>query len=388
MVAPNFDNCQTPAIVYSIASLRASARQLREACDETSCRLFFSPKSCSITAVLEVLNEYVDGFSVSSGFEARLVHQIAWGAAQTQLISPNVESCLQASDISYQYVVFNSLNQCRRLKGVVLPGVRWGVRLNPEYSIADDLRFDPCQRHSKLGVRSTQLMSAWRANCLDGISGIHFHTACCSNSWEPLLHTVRVVEKLLSPMLCGLEWINVGGGYLWDETTDFGPFQEAVNLLTKKYDLQVFVEPGAGIVNSAGYLVASVIDLFKSDGKMIAVLDTAVNHLPEVFEYQYEPDVVEHVDNAPHEYILAGCSCLAGDLFGEYSFEHPLEIGSRVTFANVGAYSLVKAHMFNGINLPNIYTLTEEGELVLVKRFTYEDYASRCGVDTHATFGT
>ena len=48
------------------------------------------------------------------------------------------------------------------------------------------------------------------------------------------------------------------------------------------------------------------------------------------------------------------------------------------------AYSLVKAHMFNGINLPDIYSLTESGGLVLVKRFTYEDFASRCGVDSSA----
>ena len=185
-------------------------------------------------------------------------------------------------------------------------------------------------------------------------------------------------------MMHELEWINLGGGYLWDETTDFGPFQEAVDLLTTTYGLRVFIEPGAGVVNSAGYLVASVIDLFKSDGKTVAVLDTTVNHLPEVFEYQYEPDVVEHADDARHEYILAGCSCLAGDLFGEYSFVEPLDIGSRLTFANVGAYSLVKAHMFNGINLPKIYVLTETGELVLVKQFTYEDFTSRCGVDTSA----
>ena len=195
----------------------------------------------------------------------------------------------------------------------------------------------------------------------------------------PLLETVTGVTARLDPLLSGMEWFNLGGGYVWDETTDFGPIQEAVNLLTTKYGLEVLIEPGAGIVNSAGSLVASVIDIFKSDGKNIAVLDTTVNHLPEVFEYRYEPDVVEHFDNAPHEYILAGCSCLAGDLFGEYSFEEPLEIGSRVTFANVGAYSLVKAHTFNGINLPSIYMVTEAGDLELVRRFTYDDFLSRCG---------
>jgi carboxynorspermidine decarboxylase len=220
------------------------------------------------------------------------------------------------------------------------------------------------------------------------VKGIHVHNSCLCESWVPLLETVSQITAGLDSALTGMEWINLGGGYLWGETTDFSPLREAVDLLTNKYDLQVFIEPGAGIVNSAGYLVASVIDIFKSDGKNIAVLDATVNHLPEIFEYDYEPDLLEHVDDARHEYILAGCSCLAGDLFGEYQFEKPLEIGSRVTFANVGAYSLVKAHMFNGINLPSIYTLHENGELELGKRFTYQDFLTHCGVNHGASIRT
>ena len=77
-------------------------------------------------------------------------------------------------------------------------------------------------------------------------------------------------------------------------------------------------------------------------------------------------------------------TCLAGDVFGEYAFDEPLEIGSRVIFANVGAYTLVKAHMFNGVNLPSIYAYTTEGKLELKKRFTYEDFKSRCGDTNYA----
>ena len=106
--------------------------------------------------------------------------------------------------------------------------------------------------------------------------------------------------------------------------------------------------------------------------------------MPEVFEYQYAPDVLGHRDDAPHRYILAGCSCLAGDVFGEYAFEEELGVGSRVVFENVGAYTTVKWHTFNGINLPTIYALTEQGELELKKQFTYEDYASRWGREANA----
>ena len=250
--------------------------------------------------------------------------------------------------------------------------------------VADDVRYDPCRRHSKLGVELETLLRGLRDGDLKGMSGIHFHTACGSTSWEPLLRTIKVIERKLAVVMHELEWINLGGGYEWDETTDFGPLQETIDLLTKTYGLEVFLEPGSGIVNSAGSLISSVVDMLESDGKTVAILDTTVNHLPEVFEYQYEPDVAEHMDGAPHEYILAGCSCLAGDLFGEYAFEEPLDIGSRITFENVGAYSLVKANMFNGIDLPSIYIQCEDGELDLVREFTYEDFLARCGGEAHA----
>jgi len=101
--------------------------------------------------------------------------------------------------------------------------------------------------------------------------------------------------------------------------------------------------------------------------------------MPEVFEYQYKPKVFDAVKNSKYKYILAGCTCLAGDIFGEYSFKKPLQIGSKVIFEDVGAYTLVKAHMFNGVNLPDIYALRTNGDLELIKRFTFEDYLSRCG---------
>ena len=113
-----------------------------------------------------------------------------------------------------------------------------------------------------------------------------------------------------------------------------------------------------------GYLVSEVLDLFQSDGKGVAVLDTTVNHMPEVFEYQYRPEVLGHSDAGSQEYVLAGISCLAGDVFGEYRFDEPLRVGSRVVFTDVGAYTIVKASTFNGIPLPTVYELRDDGSFV------------------------
>jgi len=110
------------------------------------------------------------------------------------------------------------------------------------------------------------------------------------------------------------------------------------------------------------------------------VLDTTVNHMPEVFEYGFQPDVVGHDDDAPQEYLLAGCTCLAGDLFGAYRFPEPLTVGDKVVFSNAGSYTLVKAHTFNGVALPSVYALTTGGELVLKSSPSYGEYATRWGL--------
>src|SRR5262249_52464907 len=132
-------------------------------------------------------------------------------------------------------------------------------------------------------------------------------------------------------------------------------------------------------------LPPEVIDLFRSGGKAIAILDTTINHWPEIFEYQFEPDVLGDDEDGEHVHLLAGSSCLAGDVLGEYGFSEPLRIGSRVVLPNVGAYSQVKAHMFNGINLPAVYSLTGDGDLVLRRRYTYDDFTSRNGTSTDAS---
>jgi carboxynorspermidine decarboxylase len=174
-----------------------------------------------------------------------------------------------------------------------------------------------------------------------------------------------------------LKWFNLGGGYLIDSGNDFLPLVDTIRWLQDNFSVDVYFEPGKAVTGNAGYLIASVIDLFHSGGEQIAILDTSINHLPEVFEYQYQPKVMYSHDITDYKYHLAGSSCLSGDLFGEYCFEDPLELGSLVVFENVGAYMQVKANMFNGINLPSIYLLDENSNFRLLKEYDYNSFRDR-----------
>ena len=164
-------------------------------------------------------------------------------------------------------------------------------------------------------------------------------------------------------------------------------FYEAVRSLKSEHGLEVFIEPGSAFVRDAGFLVSTVLDLIENGGKAIAILDTAVNHVPESFEYDWRPDVLMDIDDGRFSYIIAGSTCLAGDVFGEYSFAEPLEIGSKVVMHGVGSYNLVKAHTFNGYALPSIYVLDAQGEVTLVREFTLKEQSQKWGFETSACFG-
>jgi carboxynorspermidine decarboxylase len=381
---------ETPFFVFREAALRTRCSIIRSLADELDIQVLFPLKPLTLWPLLAFIGREVDGFSASSLFEARIAHAVIPGGS-VHLVSPmiretEIEELVDLCDT----IVFNSIPQWQRLKNDVKAQVECGLRINPELSLVSDRRYDACRKPSKLGVPVGVLGNLIESDrrMLREISGLHFHNNCDSTDFSQLLRTIRALNRTVGRFLDAVQWINIGGGYLFDSDGNFDAFRSAIDQLRARRSLSVLMEPGASFVRDAGNLVASVVDMFSYDGRSIAVLDTTVNHLPEVFEYQFEPDVAEHKDHGSNRYILAGCSCLAGDVFGEYAFEKPLSIGSRVTFQNMGAYSLVKANMFNGINLPSIYALDEQGELALIREFTFDDFAGRCGADAykHANF--
>lgn len=369
---------ETPAFVYAEAALERKLRDLDFLRRRSGCHTLYAVKALAWADVLRLILPGVDGLAVSSLFEAE--QALAAGATRVQLhfsapaIAPaEIDGILQRC----ARVVFNSLAQWERFRAVAVGRSGCALRVNPGVSLVSDARYDPCRPHSKLGVPLASLarIAQQPGRLLEGLSGLHLHNNHQAVSFAGLLHTVEALETALGPLLERINWINIGGGYLFGSGTDPGPLCAAVRRLRTRYGLEVMFEPGTAVVQDACALIASVLDVFDSGGRQVVVLDTSVNHLPRVFEYQSRPQVWGDRPGAPYAYILAGRSCLAGDLFGEYAFEAPLQPGSRVLIAGAGAYSLVKASWFNGLPLPSVYALRGDGTLCLRRRFSFADYA-------------
>ncbi len=376
------DQCdlETPAFVYDERSIAVALNRLQSIATKSGCKILFSLKAFTMSDALRLMIPALDGFAASSLFEAQMAAQVLTSGKTLHLTTPGLKSEeVSALAKLCDFVSFNSLSQWNSFSARMGNRVSCGLRINPQLSYVRDVRYDPCRSNSKLGVPLSQLINKLADDSSLGecLRGIHCHNNCEAHSTQPLLDTVNHICDALGKMLKGLEWVNLGGGYLFNDGCDLTPLYRAIEQLKTDYGLEVFLEPGEAIIGGAGHLVSTVIDMFDSDGKTIAILDTTINHLPGVFTYQTKPLVGGAVGEGEYKYLLAGNTCLAGDLFGEYEFRAPLTIGSRIRFDDVGGYSLVKANMFNGINLPTVYSIGQDGHVTLRKRYTLQDFLGR-----------
>ena len=359
------ETLETPAVILDQAVVEANCARIARFCDQAGCRLLYAAKAASLPELLVWIGGHVEGFSTSSPGEVRLVRDALGPGPGVHFTSPGLRPA-EAGALrgEVDYLSFNSCSQLRRIAPMLGPETRLGIRVNPELSLVADSRYDPCRPHSKLGAPLGEVRALLDAGAGPRVSGLLVHNNCEAEDLSGLARTVAEIVDALGDRLHDLDWINLGGGYALGGDACPPELISVVRMLRERHGLEVFIEPGRALVQDGAEIVASVVDRFESGGRTVAVLDTTVNHMPEVFEYQYEPDVLGHRDDAPHPVILAGASCLAGDVFGDYRFDAPLRPGDRVVFPEMGAYTLVKAHAFNGIALPALYIRARDGSLV------------------------
>jgi carboxynorspermidine decarboxylase len=370
----------TPLYVYDQGLLRERCMAARNVADRIGAALLYSVKACSVGGVVTCIAPSVDGFSCSSVFETRIAAALRASKSQSlhfyaPAIRPTDAVALAATA---DYVTLNSFSQWQSFRRTFLDaGVSCGLRLNPRLSFADDVRYDPCRHDSKLGIVPEQLLqtAARDPDALEGIAGLHVHNNSDSFDLGELAQTIAVIESLPASLLERLKWINIGGGYFLHKAIGVKVLTDTLGRLRARYPVRIFLEPGATFVRDGGFLVSRVVDILPGDSMDIAVLDSTVNHYPNYLTYGSAAHIASPVSAAGgFRYTLAGGTCLAGDLFGEFEFAEPLHVGQPVVIESVGAYGVVKMHMFNGVPLPDVYLQREDGTLTLLNSSTYDDY--------------
>jgi len=371
---------ETPAFVIDEARLKRNAEILASVRERTGCKVLLALKAFATWPLFSILREHLDGVCASSPWEARLGRE-TFGKEVHAFAAAYSEEDFEELNALCDGIDFNSFAQLERFRSRMRPGVRYGLRINPERSVQDAARatYDPCAPRSRLGIRAAE----FSAPDLSGISGLHFHALCEQNA-DALERMLEAVEERFGDLLRlpEIEWVNFGGGHhVTRDDYDVELLCRLISEFEAKYATQVVLEPGEAVALDAGELVASVLDVVENEGA-IAILDVSCTcHLPDVMEMPYRPEIVGagRPGEKPFVYRLTGPSCLAGDVIGDYAFDEPLAPGRRLVFLDMAHYTLVKTTFFNGIRHPDVLLRREDGSLDLLRHFEYVDFKRRLG---------
>lgn len=380
-MTPNIPNdIRTPAYVLDAAALKKNLATAARIKRESGAKILLATKAWAMPGAFPVMRDVLDGTTASGEYEARMgreefgkeVHVYAPAYTQAE-----VESLTAIAD----HIYFNSPEQIARFLPIVKrkSGIEVGVRVNPGYSNATlgGALYDPCAPYSRFGTVKAELdQLPW-----DDIDIFHVH-ALCESLHDGSVGLIRHVARAFAPHLKRVKAVNFGGGHFINKPGyDVAALIEAIKAFRAEFDVEVILEPGAGLVVDAGYLVASVIGIHRNE-KDILILDASAScHMPDVLEVPYRPPILDAAEPGvhPHSYIIGGKTCMTGDIIGEYSFAKPVAVGDRLIFGDMMQYSFVKNTTFNGTPLPDIAVLDEDGRYRVLRTFGYEAFRDRLG---------
>jgi carboxynorspermidine decarboxylase len=373
---------QTPYWLLEEELLEKNLQTLAYVKKEANVKILLALKGYALWQSFPMVKKYLDGCCASGLHEAMLSHEEFGKETHTYSPAFKEEDIASIAKISH-HLIFNSPHQFQSFAKLAKehnPNISLGLRVNPEYSEAPVELYNPCGAYSRLGMMIENFDRLLISEIGERIEGFHFH-ALCEQDALALENVLKAFEAKFGKYLNDLKWVNFGGGHhITRQGYDVNKLIQVLKTFKSKYPhLEVYLEPGEAVGWETGTLVTSVLDIVHN--KMdIAILDTSAEaQMPDTIIMPYRADVRGSAEAGvkAHTYRLAGNTCLAGDVMGDYSFDEPLKIGDKVIFEDQMHYTMVKATTFNGVPLPNIAIKRLDGNIEVVKKFGYGDFKNR-----------
>ena len=373
---------RTPYYLCEEELLENNLKILEYVQQKSGAKIILALKGFALWSSFDLVAKYLKGCTASGLYEAKLAREefCKYNTdAEVHTYSPaykdeDIDEIAQISD----HIVFNSPNQLKKyiwkIKDIS-PNIHISLRVNPEVSSSPVAIYNPCGLYSRLGTT----LQNFDENIIEHIDGLNFH-ALCEQNVDALEKVLSVFEDKFAKYLKNLQYVNFGGGHhITKKGYDIEKLIWIIKEFRRKYNINVYLEPGEAVGWQTGYLAASVLDVF-TNGMNIAILDTSAEaHMPDTLAMPYRAEVrgAGEPNEKKYTYRLGGNTCLAGDIMGDYSFDTPLHVGDTIIFEDQIHYTFVKSTTFNGVKLPSLAIKRKSGEIELIKEFGYEEYKNR-----------
>ncbi len=363
---------QTPYYLIDKTRLLPNLEKIAWLRQASGAKSLLALKCFATWAVFDFMAQYMDGTTSSSLYEVRLgrekfpgethAYSVAWADHEIDEVLGHCDK-----------IIFNTLGQLRRFEAASRGRVR-GLRVNPGVSSSSYDLADPARPFSRLGEHEPAAIEQ-ALDEIGGISGFMFHNNCENGRLDRFSDMLDHIERRFGHLIRRMDWISLGGGIAFTHPDyPLAGLAERLKRFAGEYGVQVYLEPGEAAVLNSTTLEVTVLDTLHN-GKHLAIVDSSIEaHMLDLLVYRYsgriEPNRGEHV------WMVCGKSCLAGDIFGEFRFERPLQVGDRLSIEDAAAYTMVKKNWFNGVKMPAIAVRELDGQVRLVRDFGYNDFAA------------
>lgn len=360
---------QTPYYLIDKSRLLPNLEKIAWLRKASGVKCLLALKCFATWSVFDFMADYMDGSTSSSLYEVRLGHEKFAGETHAYSVAyadHEIAQVLASSD----KIIFNSIGQLSKFDGASEGHVR-GLRVNPGVSTSEFDLADPARPFSRLGEHDPEAIAA----VTDKISGLMFHNNCENDSFERFDEMLTLIEDRFGAVIHHMDWISLGGGvHFTGEGYPLDRLATRLKAFGETFGVQVYLEPGEAAITGAATLEVTVLDTMYN-GKNLAIVDSSIEaHMLDLLIYR-EPAKIAP-DSGAHRWMICGKSCLAGDIFGEFSFEAPLKAGDRLSFQDAAGYTMVKKNWFNGVKMPSIAIRELDGTTRLVRDFDYDDFAA------------
>jgi carboxynorspermidine decarboxylase len=337
---------------------------------ESGAKSVLALKCFSTWSVFGLMKQYMDGTTSSGVYEARLgrekfgkeVHAYSVGFSRD-----DVREVRRYAD----KIIFNSVAQLEAFGGEAR-GMPLGLRVNPGFSHSHYDLADPARRFSRLGVRDAKALR----RVAKRLTGIMFHFNCENDDFAGLSRNLDRLGATYGGVLRGMQWVSIGGGIAFTKKGyPLDSFCARLRDFAAEFGVQVYLEPGEAAITGTSELVTTVLDVVHNEVD-VAIVDASMEaHTLDHLIYRTSPRIAKPGPGR-FEQMIAGRSCLAGDVFGRYRLARRLKRGEEVRIADTAGYTMVKKNWFNGLPMPAIVVRRLDGTLETVRRFGYKDYVS------------
>lgn len=361
-------NIITPYYLIDENKLLRNLKIIKYVREASGAKSVLALKCFSTWCVFSLMKEYMDGTTSSSLYEARLGHEKFGKEVHAYCVAFSKEDINSIKRYADK-IIFNSISQLKLFYNNVRK-IKTGLRINPQISYSHFDLADPARRYSRLGVIDKN--SLLKITHL--ISGIMFHFNCENDDFNSFSSSLDIIGHKYKELLNKVEWVSFGGGlYFTKGGYPLNKFCNKLKEFSNNFGVQIYLEPGETAITQSAELVTRVLDIVHNEID-IAIVDASTEaHMLDLLIYRTPAKIKA---SGKFKYMVAGRSCLAGDVFGAYNFRTKLKTGSIIRIADAAGYTMVKKNWFNGLQMPSIVIKRLNGSVDIIRSFDYKDYIS------------